>query len=102
MRNVNQVSGLEQSEQWYATIRRNILSQNSQLYLQEGKVVCAQDGETREVFIKLVKRHSDEFRIYELLKNTPSAYDEENFCCVLPPVDFLGYGNDYVFVVVPR
>ena len=65
-------------------------------------MICAQDSQTREVFIKLVKRQSDEIKIYRLLKDTPSAFDEENFCSVLPPVDIVDYDEDHVFIVTPR
>ena len=66
------------------------------------RLICAQDQQTREVCIKLVLRDSDEFRIYEMLRNEPSAFDESDFCCVLPPIDFLYYGDSHVFVVCPR
>ena len=66
------------------------------------KLICAQEQQTREACIKLVVQDSDEFRIYEMLRNEPSAFDESNFCCVLPPIDFLYYGDSHVFVVSPR
>jgi hypothetical protein len=65
-------------------------------------MVCAQDSQTREVIIKVVRRSSDEYKIHRFLQNCPEAFDEDNFCCVLPPVDIIDFMEDHAFVVTPR
>ena len=64
--------------------------------------MCAQDTKTREVMIKPVLLDSDEHRIYELVKSSPAAFSEDDFCCVLPAVDILEYDNEIVLAVMPR
>ena len=52
--------------------------------------------------IKPVLRDSDEHRIYELVRSSPAAFSEDDFCCVLPAVDILEYDNEIVLAVMPR
>jgi hypothetical protein len=54
------------------------------------------------VIIKVVRRSSDEYKIYRFLQDCPEAFDEDDFCCVLPPVDIIDFMDDHAFVVTPR
>ena len=65
-------------------------------------MLYAQDAETHEVVIKVVARDTDSYSIYKMLRDTPEAFDDENFCGILPPVDLLDYDENHVFVVLPR
>ena len=87
---------------YYDNYETKMFAPPRSVYAGAVRVICAQDQQTREVFIKLVPRDSDEFRIYEIIRDDPSASDESDFCCVLPPVDFLYYEESYVFVACPR
>ena len=53
------------------------------------------------MYTKLVRRYTDEIRIYQLLKETPYALDGEGFRYVLPLVNVIVHGSDLVFVVTP-
>ncbi|KAF9563628.1 hypothetical protein CPC08DRAFT_632647, partial [Agrocybe pediades] len=67
--------------------------------LQRGKVMFAQDRQYRHVAIKIVRLETDEYRIYEFLKDQPLETLEAN--CVLPILDILPI-NGFAFVVMPR
>ena len=69
---------------------------------QSKKLLYAQDAQTHEVVIKIVARDTDSYAIYKLLKESPEAFDDDDFCGVLPPVDILEYDKNHVFVVLPR
>ncbi|KIK59091.1 hypothetical protein GYMLUDRAFT_44826 [Collybiopsis luxurians FD-317 M1] len=67
-----------------------------------GRVYAAQDSSGRHVYIKIIKKDSEQFRVVELLrrqKETPG---------VLPILDVLEYddngggGGGYAFLVMPR
>ncbi|KAF9565822.1 hypothetical protein CPC08DRAFT_815074 [Agrocybe pediades] len=64
--------------------------------LQRGKVMFAQDRQYRHVAIKIVRLETDEYRIYEFLKDQPLETLEEN--CVLPVLDILTI-NGFAFVM---
>ncbi len=55
----------------------------------------------RDVMIKLVKKGSDEHRIYEDLLHCSELSGKE-FHGVLPPVAILDSQHDFSFVVMPR
>ena len=59
----------------------------------------AQDDLGWHVAIKLVPDHSDELRIYQMIKAEPVETLEEN--CILPVLDLLPVPG-YWFVVMPR
>ncbi|KAJ3923203.1 hypothetical protein F5877DRAFT_31938 [Lentinula edodes] len=61
-----------------------------------GRVYAAQDSLGRHVYIKILKKDSEQLRVVELLrrqKETPG---------VLPIVDVLEYDEEYAFLVMPR
>ncbi|KAJ3869826.1 kinase-like domain-containing protein, partial [Lentinula novae-zelandiae] len=61
-----------------------------------GRVYAAQDSLGRHVYIKILKKDSEQLRVVELLrqqKETPG---------VLPILDVLEYDEEYAFLVMPR
>ncbi|PIL33028.1 hypothetical protein GSI_04477 [Ganoderma sinense ZZ0214-1] len=65
------------------------------------KFAPARDSLTRDVMIKLVKKDSDEYRIYQDLQGC-SAVSGNALRGVIPPVAILDSQYDFSFIVMPR
>ena len=65
------------------------------------KFAPARDSHMRDVMVKLIKKGSDEHRIYEDLLHCGELSSEE-FHGVLPPVAILDSQYEFYFVVMPR
>ncbi|PIL33032.1 hypothetical protein GSI_04481 [Ganoderma sinense ZZ0214-1] len=84
----------------YATYANLELDTSSQI-VPSPRFAPARDQHMRDVMIKLVKKDSEEHRIYEELLSC-SEFSERNFPGVLSPVAILSSQHDFSFIVMPR
>jgi hypothetical protein len=78
-----------------------VLHAPSTLIRFKKRIAFAQDSLQRHVALRLTKKTSDEYKIWQLLIKEASLQSLEGFDGVLPPLDLFDFG-DHCIMVMPR